>query len=764
MKIYGHGSYVGDTGYNEHTRNFFRELSKHCDIKFRNFTVGKSWEGYSETPHNNEQYINDIDKKILYEQVLWNNVNEKKRSDYKIYKNDNKEFDHDLNLILCETNHYLFYDDYHGPKIAYNVWESTLQPEHFFKKLLEFDELWVPSEWQKECSIKQGYPSDKIKVIPEGVDTNIYFPDSNISHEITSDGRFKFFLVGRWDYRKSTKEIIETFLNTFKKDEPIDLIISVDNPFSNDNLDSTESRLKHYGINDDRIKILHFPSKEEYVRILKSCHVFLSCSRSEGWNLPLIESMACGIPSIYSNCSGQLQFAKNKGLPVGIKGELPVSSSTYNHFNENVGNYYEPDFKDLSKTMRFSYENYNEIKKQSILDSIYIRNEFSWDKVAMIAYKELEIFSSNNSKNENIPDNKIIYSFLDGPKVEILGEKRKYYKVEFIDSDTDKIIFSDTISNNMWTTCSRKYYTNWIIKVNGEITHKFEIENKRVLVSFESKSVGDTLAWAPYVVEFQKQKKCKVILSTFFNHWFENHPPYENIEFINPGSKINCDVVYRIGWFRDNKNGWKNFDSHPNQPNTIPLQKTASDILGLKFSELNHGINFTPTDRKINQKYVVIGPLSTSGCKEWPYQYWDELAEKLTERGFITVSLTQYKLDIKNTVNIVTKDWNEIFNYIYYSEFFIGLSSGLSWVNWALNKKTIMIAGFSRDNHEFQKKVIRISNDVCIKCWNDDVLVFDTGEWDWCPVYKGTEKQHICQKSITPSQVIANIDKKILGV
>ena len=74
-----------------------------------------------------------------------------------------------------------------------------------------------------------------------------------------------------------------------------------------------------------------------------------------------------------------------------------------------------------------------------------------------------------------------------------------------------------------------------------------------------------------------------------------------------------------------------------------------------------------------------------------------------------------------------------------------------------------MIAGFSRDNHEFQKKVIRISNDVCIKCWNDDVLVFDTGDWDWCPVYKGTEKQHICQKSITPSQVIAAIDKKILG-
>ena len=42
IKIYGHGSYIGTTGYNNHTRDFFRELSKHCKIKFRNFTVGPS--------------------------------------------------------------------------------------------------------------------------------------------------------------------------------------------------------------------------------------------------------------------------------------------------------------------------------------------------------------------------------------------------------------------------------------------------------------------------------------------------------------------------------------------------------------------------------------------------------------------------------------------------------------------------------------------------------------------------------------------------
>ena len=329
-KLYIHGSYIGNTGYNQHTRDFFRELSKQLQLKVRNFTVGKTWEGHNETPHNKELYINDVDKNILYEQVLWNS--EGRRDNYKIYSNLSKEFTPDLNIVLCETDHHLFYDSYKGPKIAYNVWETTRQPEDFFNKLKEFDELWVPSKWQRDCTIAQGYNPDKIKIVPEGVDINTFYPKEE-THELTSDGRFKFFLAGRWDYRKSTKEIIETFLKTFDKDEPVDLIVSIDNPFSGDDLETTENRLKHYGLEDERIKIVHFPNREDYIKLLRSSNIFLSCARSEGWNLPLIEAMACGTPSIYSNCSGQLEFAKDKGIPVNIIGEKSASDSSYNHFN-----------------------------------------------------------------------------------------------------------------------------------------------------------------------------------------------------------------------------------------------------------------------------------------------------------------------------------------------------------------------------------------------------------------------------------------------
>ena len=756
-KIYAHGSYIGNTGYNHHTRDFFRALTSYCDIKVRNFTVGSTWNGYNLTPHDDEPYINDIDKKILFEQILWSK--ERKRENFPIYSSPEKDFQQDLNIVLCETNHYIFYDEYVGPKIAYNVWETTLQPQEYFNKLLEFDELWVPSKWQRDCTIAQGYDPNKIKVVPEGVDSQVFFPDPQVKHTLTSDGRFKFFLAGRWDYRKSIKEIIETFLRTFDKNEPVDLIVSIDNPFSNDGLKSTEERLKHYNLDDPRIKVVHFLSRTDYVDILKSCNCFVSCARSEGWNLPLIESMACGTPSIYSNCSGQLEFAEGKGIPVNILGEKPANQSSYNHFNEMVGNYYEPDFIDLSTKMRFAYENYTTEKNKALIESEEIREKFNWNKIAQIGNNTIESFLLKNKTEpkKNMEKNKIQITYLDGPKVEILGDEKKMYLIEFIDKRNGQVVHSDTIKNNMWVSCGKKYFIPWQIKINGVVYDEFSLENKRVLISLESKSIGDTLAWTPYAIEFQKEHKCQVILSTFHNEWFKSIEPYQNIEFINPGQSTPCSVVYRIGWFRDKNNKFKNSDMNPNQVNMIPLQKTATDILGLEYNEVNFGIKFNPKKRPIENKYVVVGPLSTAGLKEWPHKNWSELAKLLNSHGYLVISLTKEKFNLDNIANKITSDWNEIFNYLHHAEFFIGLSSGLSWINWSLKKHTVMISGFSTDDHEFQQNVTRISNQVCIKCWNDPVLTFDGGDWDWCPVYKGTERQHICQKSITVNQVYNKI-------
>ena len=476
--------------------------------------------------------------------------------------------------------------------------------------------------------------------------------------------------------------------------------------------------------------------------------------------MPLIEAMACGTPSIYSDCSGQLEFAENKGLPVNILHELPVSASTYNHFNENVGNYYEPDFEDLSRVMRYAYENYKEVKKDALLDSEKIRKDFSWENVAKIGIETINNFINRVpivSETKKIKKNEIIITYLDGPRVEILGDEDKKYLIEFINKETEEVLHSQHINNNMWVACGKKYYIPWQIKINGIVYDELNLNEKEVLISFESKSLGDTISWAPYTVEFSKKHNCKVIVSTFHNDFFKNLEQYKNIKFINPGQSHSCFAVYRLGWFKkDNK--WNDTDKNPNQVNLIPLQQTATDILGLKFKELNYGLDFKKGKKPINKEYIVFGPNATAGCKEWVYENWVELSKLIKELGYEVITITKTPFNIKGTTNIWGKPLSVVANYLYHAKAFIGLGSGLSWFNWGLGNHTYMINGFAKDGHEFTSNVTRIYNDnTCISCWNDEVFVFDSGDWDWCPVYKGTKKQHICQKSISPIQVFKKL-------
>ena len=760
LKIFGHGPYIGTTGYNNHTRDFFRGLSTHHPLKFRNYTVGNSWENMNDEPHNGEKYITDKDKEILHSQTYFVNDN---RQDGEIYTKYGENFTHDVNIILMETNHYYFYDNYKGPKIAYNVWESTRQPEGFFNKLLEFDQIWVPSQWQADCTIEQGADPNKVKVVPEGVDTETFYPEDPQTTLDYVDGRFKFIHFGRWDYRKSTKEIIEAFLKEFDPSEPVDLILSIDNPWGEDmdGFKTTEERLEGFKFKDPRLKIKHFPTREDYITYLKNGHVFLSCARSEGWNLPLIEAMACGTPSIYSADSGQMEFAKGKGLPVKIIGEKSTQNNTYSNFaqkdgkNTIAGNYPEPDFEDLAIVMRDAFENYTDHKKRAVEEAKLIHRDFNWKNVAQIGSNTVKDFM-NNYVAPVINPNTISVSYLEGPKVEILGNNHEEYTVEFINGDTNEVVFSDKITNGMWTACGKKYYIPWIIKVNGEVVDKFNLKGKKVLIGLDSNSIGDTIAWAPYAIEFAKKHDCKVLLSTHHNSWFKGVGAYKDIKFITPGDFEPCHAMYRIGWYKENEK-WEAFDKNPNQVNLIPLQQTATDILGLEFKELNHGVNFKSTKRPLKGKYICIAPRATAGCKEWPHEYWTQLAKSLNKLGYkvINVSYEGFKSDY--IINKPKLSWKDTYNYLHHAELFIGLSSGLSWFNWASNNHTVMISAFTEGDHEFTSNVTRISSQACFPCWNNKNFMFDAGDWDWCPIWKGTDKQHICHKSILPTKVITEI-------
>jgi autotransporter strand-loop-strand O-heptosyltransferase len=340
-----------------------------------------------------------------------------------------------------------------------------------------------------------------------------------------------------------------------------------------------------------------------------------------------------------------------------------------------------------------------------------------------------------------------IQHFVDQPFLEIKGLSDSDYRVVFYDGE-GVVQYENTIKSNHWVKLNRQYFTNWTTKVfeNGEMVYAnyLHLNGKRVYIAFESKSLGDTIAWMPYVEEFRKMHQCTVICSTFWNHLFD----YPEIEFVEPGNVIpNLYALYRIGYF-------DNLDKNPCKPTQIPLQKTATAILGLDFVEMAPSIAYKPEVPKMG-KYVTIATNSTSGCKFWTKEGWQALINWLVSEGYEVYNVSKELNPFDNCIQITTPSLESKMDWIAGSSFFIGLSSGLAWLAWSMGKQVVMISNFTEDWNEFS--CIRITNkDVCHGCWQD--TPFDPADWNWCK-HKGTNRQFECHTSITADMVIAEIKK-----
>ena len=337
----------------------------------------------------------------------------------------------------------------------------------------------------------------------------------------------------------------------------------------------------------------------------------------------------------------------------------------------------------------------------------------------------------------------IVHHFVNNPFLEIKGISDSVFKICFYD-EHDVLQYQNTIKANHWVKLNRQWYTKWTTKVweNEKLIYNnvLSLENKRVYIAFDSSSLGDTIAWIPYCLEFKNKHNCDVIVSTFHNYLFES--VYPELEFIKPGTSVNnIYAQYNLGWHYD-------INKEPALPNTIKLQQAATNILGLDFEEIKPRIAFT-SGNKFDSKYVTIATNSTAGCKFWTKEGWQEVINHLVKEGYKVINVSKEKNPFDNCTQLEDYSMNNTINTIYYSQFFIGLSSGLSWLAWALGKQVVMIANFTEKDHEFS--CIRITNtDVCHGCWNDANEKFDKGDWNWCPRNKNFE----CHTSITGKMVI----------
>jgi autotransporter strand-loop-strand O-heptosyltransferase len=379
------------------------------------------------------------------------------------------------------------------------------------------------------------------------------------------------------------------------------------------------------------------------------------------------------------------------------------------------------------------------------------------------------IYDNLKKNKNNITEvrNKVSIHFVNGPFVEITGNKVADYKIEFIDKTTGKVIFTSTMKNNCWSRCHYQYFVDWKIKIYENdkfwIEHDYNAEGKRVYIAIDSKALGDSLAWFPYVDEFRKKHNCKVVTSTFMNDMFINQ--YPDLEFVNPGDVVdNLYAMYCVGIFY-NEDGTLNTFKNPNDPKQHTMQKMCSDILGITYSEIKPKIKERGITKDSNLKQICIGIHGTAQSKFWNNpDGWQEVIDWLNEKGYIVKLLSKEGDNyMGNTlpngiVKHPTGPIELVMDEMLKSKAFIGIGSGLSWLSWSLNVPTVLISGFSYKWAEMQDCVrIGAPTGKCEGCFNR--IKLDASDWNWCPDHKGTHKQFECTRSITGNMVIKELEK-----
>jgi autotransporter strand-loop-strand O-heptosyltransferase len=350
---------------------------------------------------------------------------------------------------------------------------------------------------------------------------------------------------------------------------------------------------------------------------------------------------------------------------------------------------------------------------------------------------------------------KVTQNFVDQPFLEVTGDSDADYKIEFTDEE-GVVAYSSTVKVNSWVKLNRRYYTKWTAKVweNGTLIYEntLDLTGKRVLLSLESKSLGDTIAWAPYALEFQKKHNCKVILSTFWNSMLD----YPELEFAEPGETVpNLYALYRMGWFF-------NKDKEPFVPLLVPMQKAVTGILGLDYVEIKPKLVSDDVEKNDNQ--ICIAVHSTTQAKYWNNPNgWQEVVDWLLSKGYTVKLLSKEGIEYmgnkapKGVILHPNGNIKLVMNELKKSKAFIGIGSGLSWLSWALDVPTVIISGFSYDWAEM-KDCIRVSapEDKCSGCFNRVRL--NAADWNWCPDNRDFE----CTKSIKSADVIQAVSSLLI--
>jgi glycosyltransferase involved in cell wall biosynthesis len=278
----------------------------------------------------------------------------------------------------------LFYTGHLGYKIGYTMLEVDGLPADWVASCNRMDEVWTPSRWGAETFAAVGV-NRPIHVMPLGYDParfNTELPRRPMA------GRFTFLAVFEWGERKAPEVLLQAYAAAFSKRDDVLLLLRVNN---HDCAVDVSRQIADLRLPADGAPIAILYNQQIAADSLGSLYRSVDCfvlpTRGEGWGLPILEAMACGLPVIATNWSAQTEFFHpGVGYPLRLRALIPADAKCP---------YYEgwrwadPDVEHLAHLMRYVYEHADEARAVGARAAREVAARWTWRHAGQRIYERL---------------------------------------------------------------------------------------------------------------------------------------------------------------------------------------------------------------------------------------------------------------------------------------------------------------------------------------------------------------------------------------
>ena len=210
-------------------------------------------------------------------------------------------------------------------EIAVSIFETHRIPETWVSAFNRLDEVWVPSQFNRETFTASGVSPEKIRVVPYAIDTEFFTPDQ----APPPHNALRILYVFEFGFRKGVDLLLDSYCQAFSPTDPVELVLKTWSRAGVNVLQYMQSYLFYrFGVMGrtqyPTIQLMNGPiGQQELLQLYRSADLYISTDRANGWGMPVMESMACGVPSMAIDWSGGTEFLNaNNGYPIPVDGSL----------------------------------------------------------------------------------------------------------------------------------------------------------------------------------------------------------------------------------------------------------------------------------------------------------------------------------------------------------------------------------------------------------------------------------------------------------